>query len=46
MGGKGNKKSEEGKRIEQGKGLSICFWNVAGINKKYNKRVREIFRKM
>lgn len=40
MGGKGNKKSEEGKRVEQGKGLSICFWNVAGLNKKYKELER------
>lgn len=43
MGGNGNKESEDEKG-EQDKGLSICFQNVAGLNKKY-KELKRYFEK-
>lgn len=40
VGSNGNKENDEGNRIEQEKGLSICFWNVAGFDKEYKELER------
>lgn len=40
MGDNVNKENEEGKKVEQEKGLSIFFWNVARLYKKYKELER------